>query len=116
MDTPPLLTEWLTEVSRFIQRASQALGTRLGFGDGTDPDNVKGEWQTFTTHATPGTEFALAHTMGEVPVGFLVVVPPVSGTLNKGTTAWTTSNIYLTCTAASQSVKIFLLPISTYES
>jgi len=88
---------------------SVVLNGGLGFGNGTDKDNIAGKWVTYTTNAVANTEDTVAHNLGVVPVGFIVMIPPGSGTINKGTTSWTTTNIYLKCSAANQTAKLFLL-------
>lgn len=85
------------------------LNGQLTFGDGILTDNIAGVWVTYTTNVTPGTEDTVVHNLGVVPAGFIVMVPPVAGIINNGTTSWDTSNLYLTCTAASQTVTIFVL-------
>ena len=56
---------------------------------------------TFTV-AAPGTEVAITHGLGRVPVGAVPIVTPSvtgQGVVYPGTTAWTSSTIYLTATA-----------------
>lgn len=101
------------DITRVLKDLAWVINGRLGFGDGVSRDNIVGEWISFTSSATPGAENTIAHNLGVVPCGFILMMPPQSGTVNKGTTAWTTSNIYLTCSAASQSVTIFLLPATS---
>jgi hypothetical protein len=95
-----------------VQDLIRAINGSLGFGDGTNADNIRGQWVTVTTHGTADTEFAVAHTLGVVPVGFIIMVPPKSGYLYNGGTTWTSSNIYLKCTGTSQTVTLFILPSS----
>lgn len=88
---------------------ARALNGSLTLGDGTDVDNINGQVKEFTSSGTPGAENTIAHTLGAVPVGIIILHPPASGTVNKGTTAWDTTNIFLTCSAATQTVKILIL-------
>ena len=58
--------------------------------------------QITTTGQVAGTEFALAHDLGRVPFGVIVVIAE-QGTDNvvyrsSGVTAWTSSNLYLKST------------------
>ena len=53
-----------------------ALQGRIRFGDGGDGDrgeNLSGEFQLFTSHASANTEFSVTHTLGSVPVGYLIL-------------------------------------------
>lgn len=88
---------------------------RIRFGDGTDGysgENIAGQFQQFTSHASADTEFAVAHTLGAVPVGFIMLWQDKAGSLYQGPatgTAWTTSNVYLKCNVTSLTAKIFLI-------
>ena len=88
-----------------------ALQRRISFGDGTDgySENIDGEFQVITTNATPDTEDAIAHTLGSVPVGYLIVKQDKAGSIYTGTTSWTSTNIYLRSDVASVTATIFLL-------
>jgi hypothetical protein len=99
-------TEQVAQQSRLL---SMLLNGLLTFGDGTDSDNIQGKWQSVSTPSTPGLEFAVQHDLGVVPVGFLILVPPVAGVINNGASSWTTTNIYLTCTDPDQTALIFLV-------
>ena len=89
-----------------------ALQGRIRFGtvgDGDRGENISGEWQVFTTNATPDTEDTIAHTIGAIPQGYIVVSQSLAGSLYLGTTAWTATNVYFRCSVASVAVKVFLL-------
>lgn len=101
--------ELVFQVDTATREIIAAVNGNLGFGDGTDDDNLVGTWLTYSTNSSAGTEDTLAHNLGVIPVGFLVMVPPVSGVINKGSTTWTTTNIYLTCTGASQTATLYVL-------
>ena len=113
-DDPKLLGAYmlqvLSDLAMQLSALSNILNGQLTFGDTTSGsiDNMSGAMLAVTTHATPGTEFAVAHNLGVIPSGFLTLIPPQSGVLNKGATAWTTSNLYLTCTGSSQAITIFV--------
>lgn len=111
------LMQWadrlISGINYFADRVTTALNGNLSFGDGTDTDNITGKWLNFTSNATPGAETAVTHDLGVIPVGFLMMIPPANGTWNKGPTAWTTTQLFITFSAASQTVRIFaLLPSS----
>jgi hypothetical protein len=87
--------------------------TRFGDGDdGSAGENISGEFQDLTSHASANTEFAVAHTIGSVPVGFITLYQDKAGSLYQAPstgTAWTSSNIYLKSDVSSLSAKIFIL-------
>lgn len=89
-----------------------ALKGRVRFGSTTDGhrgENISGEFQVFTSNATPDTEDTVAHTIGAVPVGYIVLKQDKAGSLYMSGTAWTSSNVYFKCDVASVAFTIFLL-------
>jgi len=87
--------------------------SRIRFGDGTtgtSGENIAGQWVTYTSNAVVDTEDTIAHTMGSVPIGFIVVNIDKGGIVYDSGTAWTSTNIYLkTALATSATVTLFLL-------
>lgn len=71
-------------------------------------DNLESVELTATAHATPDTEFSVAHTLGRVPTRFIVTDIDEGGVVYKGTTAWTSSLIYLKCTTGGTSIKVLV--------
>lgn len=88
---------------------------RVSFGTGDDGQqngNIEGEWQEFTSDGTANTEFTLAHGIGSVPLGYMVVAQDKAGSLyqmHDTGTAWTATNIYLKCNVASVKFLVFLI-------
>lgn len=98
-----------------IQKIITGLNGRMRFGDGTDGErgeNISGEFQLFTTSGTPDAENTIAHTLGAIPIGYILCGQDKAGSLYQlaGTgTAWTSSNLYLKCSVATVQFRIFLL-------
>ena len=88
-----------------IKKLGIGLGTA---GDGTYASKINGIYQVFTTSATPDAENTIAHELGRVPVGYIVVSVDKAAVLYKGTTAWTSTNIYLKCNVASTAYTILI--------
>lgn len=85
---------------------------RIRFGRGNDGDrgeNLQGEFQVFTSNATPDTEDTIAHTVGAVPVGYIVLKQDKAGSLYLGSTAWTSTNVYFKSDVASVAFTVFLI-------
>jgi hypothetical protein len=97
------------DIGRYFKNLNTAINGRLTFGDGVDIDNIAGKWVTFTSNGSGGTETAIAHNLGVVPVGVMVMKPQAAGTMVRGATAWTVTHIYLTFSSASQTVTVFLV-------
>lgn len=103
------LEQLVYDIGRYFKNLNNAVNGRLTFGDGVDLDNIAGKWVTFTSNGSGGVETAIVHNLGVIPVGVLVMVPQAAGTMVRGGTAWSTTNIYLTFSSASQTVTVFLL-------
>ena len=86
--------------------------SRIRFGAGTDGsrgENISGEWQVVADTGGADTEFAVAHTIGSVPIGFIVTNIDKGAVIYDSGTAWTSSNIYLKSTVANSAVTLFLI-------
>jgi len=85
---------------------------RVRFGDansGSNGENIQGQFQVFTSSSTVDTEFSVSHTVGAVPIGWLLVSKDKAGDLYKGDTEWTSDTVYFKSSVASVSYTIFLL-------
>jgi hypothetical protein len=85
---------------------------RVRFGTGTDGDrgeNIAGEFQVFTSNATPDTADSITHTLGSVPIGFIVINMDKGAVIYDSGTAWTSTTISLKTNTASTTATIFLL-------
>jgi hypothetical protein len=101
-----------------LQRLEQIINGRLTFGSYSGgPDNVMGVWVVAgPSPATVGEEFAVQHNLGVVPEGFIVMRPPSAGVMNTSlVSAWTTTHLFLTCTAPGAAAVIFVVPPPTTE-
>lgn len=91
------------------------LSGRVRFGPGTsgnNGENIAGQFLTITTNAIVNTETTFTHSLGSVPVGYLVLGQDKAGSLYQlsGTgTIWTSTTISLKCSVASVNFKLFLL-------
>lgn len=95
-----------------------ALQGRLRFGSGTSGtggENIGGVWVRFLTHNTASTEFAVAHKLGTVPLGYLVVTQDKAGSIYGEpmgigiNTAWTAGTSYFKSSVGSANFLVFLL-------
>lgn len=75
---PPAITGlWLCSfvisLNTFVNQLVRIVNGLISFGNGTDRDNIEGEWTTLTLPALATTVFNLTPTFGRAPVGFLVL-------------------------------------------
>jgi len=102
------------DIELFLNKVSLNL-TRISFGDPADGnrgENLDGQWQLFTSHASANTEFSVTHTIGSIPVGYIVCGQDKAGELyqlDDTGTAWTATTVYFKSTGTSVAYEIFLL-------
>ena len=103
------------DIDTDLSNLAEAMKGRIRFGTGTTGDkgeNIAGEFATFTSDATPDTEFSVTHTLSAVPVGAYVLHQDKAGSLYQGPTtgtAWTSTTLYFKCDVASVTFTVFLL-------
>lgn len=71
-------------------------------------DNVDCRRVSVTSDGTPGTEFSVLHTLGKVPIGYIVCGQNGAGSVYDGTTANTATTLYLKSDAASTSFRLIV--------
>lgn len=112
---PEKVIEWARNLNeamkQHFQYFTEILNGNMTLGDGTSVDNLAGEFQTIADSGLAGSEITIPHTLGQIPAGLLLVVPPANGSVNVGPTSWTTTQVFLKCSSANQSFKIFLLAL-----
>lgn len=106
------LNDFVFDVDKDLRNFFLLAQGRVRFGNGVDGErgeNVSGEFQTIITSGTPDAENTLAHGLGAVPVGYIVLNQDKAASLYSGASAWTASNIYLKSNVATVTFTIFLL-------
>jgi len=77
--------------------------------DGDKAGHLDARYVVYTSNAVADTEDTIPHALGRVPVGYIPVKQDKAGTIYDGSTAWTTTNIYLKASVASMALTIMLL-------
>lgn len=75
----------------------------VSFDDNMDVSRV-----SVQSHATPGTEFSVAHELGKVPLGYIVAGQTAAGSVYDGTSANTKTTLYLKSDAASTTFRLIV--------
>lgn len=115
LNTSRPMQEQVRVLQTQIDKLYYAMQGRISFGVGTDGENgqnVSGQFQQYTSNGVANTEDTIAHTVGSIPIGFLVLWQDKAGSFYQGPTtgtAWTDSNIYLKCSVASVTALLFLI-------
>lgn len=109
------LIEYLINLDEDVRNITLFTHGRVSFGTGVDGErgqNISGEFKQFTSSATPNSENTISHTIGSIPIGYIIMWQDKSGNLYQGPTTgtnWTSSNIYLKCDIASVTFNIFII-------
>ena len=106
---PTGLRAWSIMIRKLYEQLSRVINGLISFGNGVTRDNIDGEWASVTTPATPDTDFTVAHNMLRIPVGFILMNQTKAGVLYQGSVAWTTTDITLKCSVASDDIVIFIV-------
>lgn len=95
--------ELFTILQRFANDVCKILNGGIIFADNVDCALV-----SFTSSGTPDAENTVAHGLGKVPTGYIIYEQDKAGSLYKGSTSWTKTNIYLKCNVASVAFKAII--------
>jgi hypothetical protein len=113
MKPPRALDFSINQTPDNLEQLSKVLAGNVSFGQSTTNTdqgrNINGWMATGTSPAGPNTEFAVAHGLGRIPIGFFVLSTDKAAHIYKSTTAWTTSNIYLKSDVASVTYTLFIV-------
>ncbi len=96
-------TDLYRVLSEFFRKITTILNRGITFDENVDCRLIN-----FTSSATPDAENTIAHTLGKVPIGYIVYGKDKAGDVYTGGTAWTTTNLYLKVNVASVAVKIIV--------
>lgn len=89
------------DLLRYLNEQDQVL-------DAIFSNNVTdGIFLDITAHATPNTQFTVAHTLRRTPTGYIPVTKDRAADIYH-TTAMDSDNLYLKCTVASAVIKIWV--------
>lgn len=100
-DLRPFDRDIITVLGGFIQNLIAILDGGISFDDNMDISRV-----SVTSHATPGTEFSVAHGLGKTPTGYIVYGQDGAGSIYDGATANTATTLYLKSDAVSKTFRI----------
>lgn len=101
----------IKDISNDLLTLFTVLQRRVRFGNGTanNSENIDGEFILYTSNGVADTEDTIAHTLGSVPIGYLIMKQDKAGSVYEGGTAWTSTNLYLKQTGTSVATTLFLL-------
>ena len=103
----------ILSVNAFLEDMAKRVSGHLSIGDGTiysRSGNLDGQWVELTTPTTPDTEITVYHSLGRVPIGYLVLAQNKAGSLYTSQYAsWSTSATAFKCNVATVLFTIILI-------
>lgn len=106
--TQSSLIDFLRMFRRKWESVTGVINGRVGFGDGTNPDNIDLVWKSVTTPGSANTDFTVTHNLGRLPVGYLVVSKDKACDVYDGSVASTITDITLKATVATATLKLWV--------
>src|SRR6267142_2438410 len=98
-------------IKNVYQNLIGVINGRVGFGDGTLPDNIDGSWINVVAPVAPNTDFTVNHNLQRLPVGYWVMQKDRACDIYTGSVAATTTQLTLRATAASAVLRLFIIAI-----
>lgn len=112
--TSELTQKQITELNKQLDQIILCLNGRITFVDGEisnqeKSENLDGQFIVFTSLGAD-VETTIPHTLGRIPVGYIIVSQDRASSLYHASTdtSWTTSNIYLKSSAATATYTILI--------
>jgi len=94
-------------LQKIYRNLANVINGNLGFGDGTNADNISGVWQT-VTFAVANADQTITHNLGRIPVGYIVMTKNQVGDVYTGSIVATKTQITLRCTTTA-TVSLFII-------
>lgn len=101
-DLRPFDRDLITVLSGWSLVLQAILDSGISFDDNMDISRV-----SVASHATPGTEFSVAHGLGKTPVGYVVYGQTGAGSIYDGTTANNKTTAYFRSDVSAVTFRIF---------
>jgi hypothetical protein len=107
---------WSSNLSRFArmmltlwQNLAYVLKGQIGFGDGTNLDNINGFWATVPDTGLANTDFTITHNLGRIPVGYITMTASIATDIYTGSVSATKTQITLRSSAAHAAMSLFII-------
>ena len=107
--TKKSLETFMQMIKGIYQDFSRAFNGNIGFGDGTNLDNISGSWINVTAPAVANTDFTVNHNLGRIPSGYWVMQKDRACDVYTGSIAATVTQLTLRSTVASAVIRLFII-------
>lgn len=106
---PKAVGDFSTMVQKNWRNLTGVINGNIGYGDGTNSDNINGTWITVTSPSTPNTDFVVDHNLERLPVGYHVMMKSASCDVYTGSVAATSTQLTLRATVGSVKLNLFVV-------
>lgn len=109
--TKKSLESFVQMIKNVYQNFTQAFNGQIGFGDGTNLDNINGSWINVVAPGAPNTDFTVSHNLQRIPSGYWIMAKDRACDVYTGSVAATSTQITLRATVASAVLRLFIVGI-----
>ena len=109
--TKKSLEHFVGMIRKVYQNFIQVLNGQIGFGDGTNLDNINGSWINVTAPVAPNTDFTVNHNMNRIPSGYWVMQKDRACDVYTGSVAATATQLTLRASVASAVLRLFVIAL-----
>jgi hypothetical protein len=107
--TKKSLDVFVTMLRSVYQNLVNVINGNLGFGDGTNADNINGVWINVVAPVAPNTDFTVTHNLNRLPVGYWPMQKDRACDVYTGSVAATQTQLTLRATVASAVLRLFVV-------
>lgn len=101
------ILEYLDDLSKYMRTELESI--KHEFNGKIELVNQRVAEVTISDTGAANTDFEVTHNLGVVPRYYIWNIDR-NGVVYKGTTSWTTTKIYLRCSAANAQVNVIVIP------
>jgi len=105
---PPALNSFAQMLRRLYEALARTINGQLSFGNLSNLDNISGYWFSGTSPVGADTDFTITHSLGRVPMGYLVFSKAASCDVYTGSVVATSVTLTLRCTQSAIALVIFV--------
>jgi len=109
--TKKSLEAFVRMIRSVYQNFTTAFNGNIGFGDGTNLDNINGSWINVVAPVAPDTDFTVNHNLGRIPSGYWIMQKDRACDIYTGSIAATATQLTLRANVASAVLRIFVICI-----
>src|SRR5437016_1400657 len=107
--TKKSLENFVRMIRSVYQNFTTAFNGNIGFGDGTNLDNINGSWINVVAPVAPNTDFTVNHNLGRIPSGYWIMQKDRACDVYTGSVGATTTQLTLRANVASAVLRIFVI-------